>query len=173
MLAERRGSPQPGDAKSAGHEQLLAATERAWTLAEQLVAGQRVAQATMLSIRRKVASRPLSRSGEAADVPVARFSLGPVEVDPLRQSLRADGRRVTLTPTEWRMFLALVRAGGDIVSIAELVDAIWDTATVDRRPEIHVYASRLRAKLGSVDPSGTVSMTTARGEGYRLSVTTV
>ena len=59
-----------------------------------------------------------------------------------------------------------MRAGGDIVSKASIIDNVWDFA-FDGDPNIvEVYIRRLRKKID--EPFGRRSIETVRGEGYRL-----
>ena len=69
---------------------------------------------------------------------------------------------MALTAKEFAVLEQLVTRAGDVVSKAEILDAVWDFA-YDGDPNIvEVYVSALRRKLGA----GLIR--TMRGAGYRL-----
>jgi two-component system, OmpR family, response regulator AdeR len=87
--------------------------------------------------------------------------------------LESDSRRVfvgetllNLTPSEFRILEALMGRPGRLLTRMTLAEDILDEETSDRSIDAHI--SRLRAKVG-MDKA--VTITTVRGEGYRLDVT--
>ena len=75
----------------------------------------------------------------------------------------ADGVMRSLTVTEFRILLALMRAGGRVLSRAQLLDTAFGSGVVvtDRTVDVHITA--LRRKLGL--PSS-AWVHTVRGVGY-------
>lgn len=99
-----------------------------------------------------------------------RKSLPPIEVRDVRLDLvsRAAwraGRKIDLSPREFDLLLALVRAEGRTLTRADLLRDVWG---FEREPEtnlVDVHIGRLRRKL---DRHGPALISTVRGEGYRI-----
>jgi hypothetical protein len=80
----------------------------------------------------------------------ARVSAGAAEIDVPRRSLSLEGRPIPLTASEWRVLAALAEAGGDVVTTAMLMAAVYPSASRPRAPKIiDVLVCRLRKKLGA------------------------
>jgi len=97
----------------------------------------------------------------------APLCLGDLVVDPARHEVTAGGIPVSLTPVEFRLLVALLEAGGRVLTRDRLLDAVYgqDQAEVlDRTIDVHVR--RLRDKLGD-DPDRPRYVATVRGVGYR------
>ena len=77
---------------------------------------------------------------------------------------REDGTTAMLTPTEWRVLAHLLRSHGRVVGKREMARDLFGLSD-ERIPEVEVYVSRLRDKLGG--PRDSV-VETVRGRGYRL-----
>ena len=77
-----------------------------------------------------------------------------------------EGNPLAVTPTEFKVLVALMLAKGAVVSKSDLQSQLWGTTTAldDKRLEAHVR--RLRSKLGDGDQSP--FLLTVRGQGYRL-----
>jgi two-component system, OmpR family, KDP operon response regulator KdpE len=77
-----------------------------------------------------------------------------------------DGTALAITPTEFKILIALVLAKGAVVSKSDLQSQLWGTRTAldDKRLEAHVR--RLRSKLGDLQRAQ--FLLTVRGHGYRL-----
>lgn len=86
-----------------------------------------------------------------------------ITVDAARREARIDGRAVELTPKEFAVLHALVGAGGEAVTQAELVRSVWDEHLDPRTSAVRATVSRLRGKLGPPDV-----IVADAGEGYRL-----
>ena len=76
-------------------------------------------------------------------------------------------RRSTLTPTEFRLLEALVRAAGDIVPHHLLARAGWPAETDPDLLWLKPHLARLRAK---VEAAGGPQILAVRGVGYRIDV---
>ncbi len=101
--------------------------------------------------------RALLRRG--APAPLARAGL---EIDMERMTVRKDGETVFLTPIEFRLLSAILRAGGRIVARDKLLNDIWDMGGqfIDGNT-LSVHISRLREKIGAEH------IRTVRGVGYQ------
>jgi DNA-binding response OmpR family regulator len=88
-------------------------------------------------------------------------------IDLGRLEVKRGGRLVALTPAEFRLLAALVRAEGRVLSRQALLDALYGEGqgeALDRTIDVHI--GRLRDKLGeTADEPRYVA--TVRGAGYR------
>ena len=92
---------------------------------------------------------------------------GDLEIDLGRLEVKRGGRLIPLTPAEFRLLSALVRAQGRVLTRQALLDALYGEArgeALDRTIDVHI--GRLRDKLGEAadDPR---YVATVRGVGYR------
>jgi DNA-binding response OmpR family regulator len=108
--------------------------------------------------RRYEGPRPADRSGDG--VPAARITL-----DPIRQEADAGFGPVRLSRTESLLLRELIRNAGQPMSKERLLSSVWGFSHDPGSNVVDVYVRRLRAKLGDE------SITTVRGEGYRVDAT--
>ena len=78
------------------------------------------------------------------------------------RSVLIDGEPVALSPTEYEILMALVRAGGSAVSKRDIIRAAWGDCSFATDDALKVRVKALRDKIGA----GRVE--TVRGFGYRL-----
>jgi DNA-binding response OmpR family regulator len=110
-----------------------------------------------------------------ADAAIGRTAAGPggagpltagdLTIDPGRHEARVGDVLLPLTPTEYRLLEALVRAGGDVVPHHRLTRAGWPA---ERDPDLlwlKPHLARLRAK---VSETGGPQIVAVRGVGYRI-----
>jgi DNA-binding response OmpR family regulator len=105
-------------------------------------------------------------SGEGSAGPLA---VGSLTVEPARHEARVGASILDLTPTEFRLLEALVRAGGDLVPHLRLARAGWPA---DPDPDLlwlKPHLARLRAKLAA---AGGPRVTAVRSVGYRIETDT-
>jgi phosphate regulon transcriptional regulator PhoB len=106
----------------------------------------------------------LRRTGEAPAKSVTR--MGAVTVDEGRHQVAVAGRPVELTAKEFGLLVALLRAGGRVLSREQLLDAVWgyaNAAEIESRT-VDVHIRRLREKLGAAARH----IVTVKGAGYRV-----
>jgi len=95
-----------------------------------------------------------------------------VQVDGLRLDVAnfqadRDGRRIRLTPIEWRIVGVLVRRRGRLVRQTELLRVVWGPAYDRQTNYLRVHLAGIRRKLER-DPSSPVLFVTEPGIGYRF-----
>ncbi|MFK0008067.1 response regulator transcription factor [Paenarthrobacter sp. NPDC090520] len=90
-----------------------------------------------------------------------RLVLGPLEVDPLHRTARANGADVVLTATEFDLLAFLMQQPGRVFSREQLLSAVWGQANYAAGRTVDVHIAQLRAKLGAYSP-----IVTSRGVGY-------
>lgn len=92
---------------------------------------------------------------------------GPIRMDPARHSAEVAGRAVALTPKEYALLLALVGAGGRIMTHAALLEQVWGKAHRDDIEYLRVAVRALRLKIED-DPAQPQLLRNEPGIGYRL-----
>jgi two-component system KDP operon response regulator KdpE len=110
--------------------------------------------------------RALQRRGTAEpEDPVVRTDH--FTVDLVAKQVTVDGAAVRLTPTEWSLLSALVRAPGRLVGQRQLLQSVWGPAYEKETHYLRVYMAQLRRKL-EPDPAHPRYLTTEPGMGYRF-----
>ena len=107
--------------------------------------------------------RALARRRPAASSRV--FRAAGIELDPLRHSASRDGRPLDLSPKEFAVLEALMRAQPGVLSAEDLLEQVWDEHADPFTNVVFVTISRLRRKLG--DPQVIESRPRV---GYRISL---
>jgi two-component system phosphate regulon response regulator PhoB len=92
------------------------------------------------------------------------MSIGPIHVDPQRHRVEVAGEAIDLTPTEFRLLVAVIAARGRVLNRNQLIDQAlgMDAVVTDRTIDVHMAG--LRRKLGKARRL----IATVRGVGYRL-----
>ena len=108
--------------------------------------------------------RALVRRG-APERPVL-ITVGTLVLDPARRLVARGGVPVPLTAREYGLLLYLMRHAGDVVSKAQILDNVWDSAYEGSDNIVEVYIGYLRKKLDA--PFNLNTLRTVRGLGYRL-----
>lgn len=92
------------------------------------------------------------------------LQVGPVRVFPSRRQAFAEGEPVDLTPAEFNILLALLKAGGDILSRGQLRAQLGATEQSDNERIVDVHIAAMRKKLGHARKI----IKTVHGKGYRI-----
>jgi two-component system KDP operon response regulator KdpE len=79
----------------------------------------------------------------------------------------AGGRRVPLTPTEYRLLYHLATNPGRLMPFAELLARVWGESHQDEEHYVRLYVSYLREKI-EPDPTRPRYILADRGRGYRF-----
>lgn len=115
-----------------------------------------------------------ARPAAAASVtrPDASLRAGALAIDQSRCRVTLRGEPVSVTPTEYRLLVALARQPGRLVTREELDRLAWGARRPTREGRrIDVCVHRLRQRLGLLgDAAGVPWLTAVRGHGYRLVV---
>lgn len=115
-----------------------------------------------LMARLRAALRPLTA------VPAAQSILvGDLRIEVLDRRVFVGPREVTLTPTEFKLLLALAREAGRVVRHDRLLGEVWGPNFVEEVHYLRVYMKQLRQKVED-DPARPTRLLTALGVGYRL-----
>jgi DNA-binding winged helix-turn-helix (wHTH) protein len=103
----------------------------------------------------------------ATDMFDGELAWGGLQLDIRRRQARFNGSAVHLTPVQFRILSALVRAKGGVLTKDELQAEAWPLSVPDDGERLVAHIRRIRAKL-EPDPSRPSFLLTARGEGFRL-----
>jgi two-component system OmpR family response regulator len=109
--------------------------------------------------------RALMRRG-APERPVV-LTLGTLSLDPVDHRVRRRGTAINLTAREYGLLQYLMRRHDQIVSKADILDNVWDSAFEGGDNVVEVYIGYLRRKIDV--PFGVHTLATVRGVGYLLS----
>ncbi|WP_415404457.1 response regulator transcription factor [Tateyamaria sp. SN3-11] len=90
------------------------------------------------------------------------LSVGGITVDPQARRVTQDGRAVTLTAHEYKVFATLMQAPEQVHTKGDIAEIVYGLHDDRDSNTIEVFVARLRRKLG---PS---AIETVRGLGYRL-----
>jgi DNA-binding response OmpR family regulator len=106
------------------------------------------------------------RDLDRAEAPAA-LRVGGLEIDVVRHEVRADGRPVQLTPSEFRLLTILAQEPGRAFSRDELLRRLWRTSYVGDERACDSHMVNLRRKVER-DPRRPERLVTVRGVGYKL-----
>jgi two-component system, OmpR family, KDP operon response regulator KdpE len=118
-----------------------------------------------LLARLRVALRHANRVASEAAEPVLQF--GDIRLDMARRTVHRGDEAVHLTPAEYKLFTALARAAGKVVTYRQLLKDVWGPAYTSQTHYLRVYMAQLRHKL-EVDHTRPRWLITEAGVGYRL-----
>lgn len=90
-----------------------------------------------------------------------------LEVDIRLKRVRRDGQPLTLTPTEFKLLVTLMRRAGNVVSPKELVKEVWGAQYASEIGHVRRYVWHLRQKI-EPDPENPRFIYNDRGFGYRF-----
>lgn len=93
------------------------------------------------------------------------LTAGPIEVDVNDFVVKLDGKDVTLSPTEFKLLVALMEAKGHVISKQQLLEDIWSMGFADQTNVVETYISYLRKKLHTDTYQG---IKTVRGFGFKI-----
>ena len=92
------------------------------------------------------------------------LEIGVLHLDPVHRSATLAGVLLKLTSTEYAMLAQLVKYAGKVVTLKQLLRAVWGLQAEHQTNYLRVYASHLRKKLKG---SG-LEIQNEPGIGYRL-----
>jgi DNA-binding response OmpR family regulator len=117
--------------------------------------------------------KALLRRTHGSEVPWTErlsFDGGSLQIDASRHSVTVRGQPAALTPSEFKLLLALAQSPGRVYSRYELIYRVrgYDYAGYERTIDAHV--KNLRKKI-ELDPASPRYVETVHGVGYRLAET--
>ncbi|HEX6589676.1 MAG TPA: response regulator transcription factor [Longimicrobiales bacterium] len=109
------------------------------------------------NVLRRVRAPALAAGGRTLSAENLAVDLGAKRVE-------VQGREVILTPTEYRLLVALLERRGRVQTRKQLLQAAWDVHVDIETRTVDMHVQRLRQKLGAAGDL----IETARGFGYRF-----
>jgi DNA-binding response OmpR family regulator len=108
------------------------------------------------------AELPSNMEGKSKD---ASFGDGYLTVDIAQRKITVNGKRVKLTPIEFRLLALLLQNSGRILTHQQLLEKVWGWEYVDDLDYVRIYISHLRRKM---EPDATLPkyIITEPGVGY-------
>ncbi|MGZ4317552.1 MAG: response regulator transcription factor [Gaiellaceae bacterium] len=114
-------------------------------------------------LRRRELDRPLDQMVR---------TVGPIAIDLVHDTIEVDGRKVVLTPSEFKVLALLASDPGVVFTRRQIMERLWDSTHTGDEHTCEVHVSSLRRKIES-DPSDPRHLLTVRGRGYMLTDKTV
>lgn len=111
--------------------------------------------------------RAMLRRPRTTPATASVFHLHGMVVDESRRTVTVDDRPVGLTPTEFRLLLALVREPALVLTRQRLLEEVWGSGFFGDDHLLDVHIGKLRRKLGD-DAARPRFLETVRGVGFRL-----
>jgi two-component system, OmpR family, alkaline phosphatase synthesis response regulator PhoP len=119
-----------------------------------------------LEARIEAILRRVARSREASSS-TDELIVGDLLIAPHRATVRIGDRPLHLTPTEYRLLVALASHPETLLTREALGQIVWGYQDLGSGHLIDVHIGRLRVKLKGASPDGP-TIVTVRGRGYRL-----
>jgi DNA-binding response OmpR family regulator len=110
--------------------------------------------------------RALFRRLGRKDAREAPILFAGLEVDRERHTVSWEGRPVRLTAKEFALLVALLEAGGRVLSRQTLLENVWGYAYAEGTRTVDVHVRRLREKMPALAPY----IVTVKSLGYRLAM---
>jgi two-component system KDP operon response regulator KdpE len=112
--------------------------------------------------------RVAQRSSQPATLNTV-FRSGHLQVDLTTRTVKAKGRTVHLSATEYSLLHLFVKHAGKVLTHGQILRDIWGTSDVEKTGQLRVYMAYLREKL-ETKPAEPELLVTEPGIGYRLVV---
>ena len=85
----------------------------------------------------------------------------------MERKVVARGRKVKLTPTEYDLLRELALNAEKVLTYSQLLNRVWGSEYAQEREYLHVFTSRLRAKI-ETDPANPTYIIPVPGIGYKF-----
>jgi DNA-binding response OmpR family regulator len=123
----------------------------------------------VLAARVEALAQPRHTNRCASILQGGRYEAGPLVIDSNAYEARLEGRPLRLTPTEFKLLLALARRAPHAVAHEDLTAAVWGDDAPTRPDTLRLYISYLRRKLHAAGQASLVQG--RRSAGYALVAT--
>jgi two-component system KDP operon response regulator KdpE len=109
----------------------------------------------------------LSRSGRTNDHDEGELRQGDLVVDLTTKQVWRGDELIHLTPTEFKLLVVMMQRAGEVITLEELVSAVWGEQYTDQIGYVRRYVWYLRKKV-EPDPEQPRFIHNERGFGYRF-----
>lgn len=112
----------------------------------------------------------LNRTRDTGAAAQAQLAHGELRVDLVTKRLWSNHKQIPLTPTEYKLLVALMQQAGKVVLLEDLIRETWGEDYLDDVGYVRRYVRSLRIKL---EPAGSTFsyIHNVRGFGYRFQAT--
>lgn len=123
-----------------------------------------LARVRALIRRASLAANPDAAAAQSEEGGLSTIRLGELVIDPNAYEVRCGKEQLSLTPSEFKLLLALAQNQGRVLTRDQLIDAVQGigVTVVDRAIDTHIFG--LRKKLSACSDW----IETVRGIGYRI-----
>ncbi len=104
-------------------------------------------------------------AGQKLSEPI--ITIGELRIDLAMRQVSHGAVAVHLTPTEYRLLIALAQHAGKVLTHPQLLKQVWGQAYANAAHYVRIYMAHLRRKL-ETDPARPRYLLTEAGVGYRL-----
>jgi two-component system KDP operon response regulator KdpE len=109
----------------------------------------------------------LSRTGRMTDHDKRELRQGDLVVDLTAKQVWRGDKLIHLTPTEFKLLVVMMQRAGEVITLEELVSAVWGEQYTNEIGYVGRYVWHLRKKV-EPDPEKPRFIHNERGFGYRL-----
>jgi two-component system KDP operon response regulator KdpE len=96
-----------------------------------------------------------------------KVTVGPLTIDLAVRAVTLNGKRLTLTPKEYRLLQVLAQHAGNVVTHQALLKEVWGSIHVNDTHYLRIFVRKLRQKIEPFEDSPKI-LVTELGVGYRL-----
>ncbi|HEX9331877.1 MAG TPA: winged helix-turn-helix domain-containing protein, partial [Anaerolineales bacterium] len=108
---------------------------------------------------------PNGHGGNGGNKPSFTYNDGYLSIDIERHEVLIHGKRIKLTPVEFRLLVYLARNGGKLLTFEKILTNVWGNEYLGSMEHVHVYISHLRRKIEE-DTKNPRYILTIHGMGY-------
>ena len=112
-------------------------------------------------------ARAALRRHRRASVGDTVVEIGPLMIDLAARSVWLRGKRLVLTPKEYRLLQVLAQHAGNVVTHQHLLREVWGATHVNDSHYLRIFIRKLRQKI-EADPTRPRILITELGVGYRI-----
>ena len=109
--------------------------------------------------------RANDNNGTNEDAASFRYNDGHLSINIEKHEVMIHGKRIKLTPVEFRLLVYLARNGGKLLTFEKILTNVWGNQYLGSLEHVHVYISHLRRKIEQ-DTKNPRYITTVHGMGY-------
>ncbi|MBQ0017884.1 MAG: response regulator transcription factor [Clostridiales bacterium] len=95
------------------------------------------------------------------------YRSGGLVVDDKAKTVTLDGENIPVTPTEYGILKLLTENAGQVFSIEQIYEAVWNEAAYSAENTVAVHIRRIREKL-EIDPKNPRYLKVVWGVGYKV-----
>ncbi len=95
------------------------------------------------------------------------YRTGGLEVDDVTKTVTLDGEVIRTTPVEYGILCFLTKHAGQVFSIAQIYEAVWDEPAYKAENTVAVHIRRIREKI-EINPKEPKYLKVVWGIGYKM-----